>query len=318
MKRMRVFSRLAVLVFGLVLSNAAMAQQQDDVDPDGDKTVREVSPPETEPEEEQVDADDDQAEAINAEPLSVEVPLRRQVMELTKLQNEMKKKLDLSRTQETAIDALFKGYLRTLRQRVGPQRPGGEQSEDTAELWELRRKVIEARKAGDQQTGRQLREQFKQKLRSRSSPTNIGMWQLFDDVSAELDGEQRRSFRKLIMRFPVGHVRRPHGGELRALQRAVMSPDVDLSEEQRQAVRGVMRDGVASVRKMERDSDQAKQIIAKVSADVFEILTPEQRTKVEVILKQDAQRGPRDRPMHRRDRHRQADDDIDSDEDEPH
>ncbi len=267
MKRTRTYFPLVALFAGLSLPGSVSAQQGDS----GLDKRREAGP-------------------SNA-------GVRRQVAQLAKLHKAMKRKLDLSRKQDEAVDRLFHTQLRNLKNRQGRGRRFGANAGEMKELNALREELKEALRAGDEAAARELRQQFRRKLRASSPPVAVTLDGFFATVAAELDESQRPEFHKLIKRLGAGGVRQNRRGNLRKLRRTVMNPDVGLSNEQQEAVRAILRDGLLAVAQAERGGTRETDgITAKVRADVLHTLTPRQRAKVEAALNADRSRGRGKRP----------------------
>lgn len=288
---------LSVALFlELVVPTSSIAQQDErDVDRKRDQQLRDAGTSESTARDDQADVDDTGSRQPGAADHRPESRIRRQVVQLTKLQTAMKKELDLSHNQEEAINQIFKDHLRALKETKSRQRPFGVKPEDANELRQLREKMVKAHKNGDQENLEKLREEFREKMQSRSTTGAVTISQFLKRVEAELNEEQRPKFRNLTRRLRIGSAARTRSGELRALWRTVMRPDISLSDEQRQTIHGILRDGFVAIGEVESDSDEAKEITARVQADIFEKLTAEQRAKVEAALESEKNRPGRRR-----------------------
>jgi len=310
------------LFLGLVVPTSSIAQQDErQVDREQDQRLDDASRSESAARDDQADVDDKGSRRPSAAGPRSESRIRRQIAQLTKLQTAMKKKLDLSRQQEEAIDQLFKDYFRGLKDKKSRPKPFGANRGDAEALAALRKKMTEAYKKGDNETLQKLREELREKMRPRSAGVAASMSQLFSQVADELDEEQRPKFRNLTRRLRIGSASRPPGGELRVLWRAVMRPDISLSGEQRKTARDLLRDGFVAIGEVESDDDKVKEITARVQADIFEKLTAEQRAKVETALESGKNRTPERRRGEarrgqRRGERRPTDDDAGDQEEE--
>lgn len=322
MKRMQRGLLNVALFLGLAVPTSAIAQQEErTADQERDQRRRDAGRVDAEARRDQGEIEDRARRQPVAMDARSEARVRRQITQLTKLQTAMKEKLDLSQQKEEAIDQLFKDYFRGLKDKKSRPKPFGANRGDAEALAELRKKMTEAHKKGDNETLQKLRDELREKMRPRSAGVAASMSQLFSQVANELDEEQRPKFRSLIRRLRIGSAPRAPGGELRTLWRAVMRPDNELSEEQRKTARDLLRDGFMAIGEVESDDEKVKEIIARVYADIFAQLTTEQRAKVEAALETEKNRIPgRGRDEARRGQprgeRRPADDDAGDQEEE--
>ena len=322
MKRMRRRLLNVALFLGLAIPTSVIAQQEERAaDREPDEQGRDAGRMEAEARRDQEDVEDRARHRPAPVDARAEVRVRRQITQLTKLQTAMKEKLDLSREQEEAVDQLFQDYFRDLKDKKSRPKPFGANRGDREALTELRKKMTEAHKKGDNETLQKLRQELREKMRPRSSAVSGSMSQLFSQVANELDEEQRPRFRNLIRSLRIGSAPRAPGGELRTLWRAVMRPDNDLSEEQQKTARNLLRDGFKAIGEVESDDAKVKEITARVHADILAQLTAEQRVKVEAALEAEKKRGrgrwhDEARPSHRRSQRRPTHDDAGDQEEE--
>lgn len=288
MKRTQICTLLTALGLYLLISGSASAQQGTEGDPKRADAVREGGPGESEPPEAKADAGQREPDQPSAEARRSNTRAQRYIAEIVKLQDTMKKKLSLSKKQEEVIDALFRDYVRAVKERQEARRQASARPEAADELRQLRDKMLEARDSGDMEAVRQLREQFRQKLRLRSGPPGADAGQFVQKVAAELDEKQRPAFRKLARRLSTGNAHRPPqlNREIYYLWRAVLQPDVGASSEQKKEIQGMVRKAHLSIEEAESDEVKVKEITAKVRSDILEKLTPEQRAKVEAAMKE--------------------------------
>lgn len=210
---------------------------------------------------------------------STELDTRRLVVQLRKLQSAMKERLDLNPTQQEAVDGLFATYRQSLRDYRGRRQasgPGG-----LAELKRLREEMRAATKTGDTETARRLRAQFRQTLRTRSTPAAPATSQFLKRLSAELDENQRKLFHAIARQLRIGTSPSMRNG-LRRLWRTVIRPEVALTDRQRQTVVSIIRKGFASVAEARRtgDAGAVERAAGQVRGEVLAELTVVQRAKV--------------------------------------
>lgn len=212
--------------------------------------------------------------------------IRRRVTDLNRLHAAIKKQLDLSREQEEAVGALFKNYVRSLKSLQGKRRTQPFEPAVAQKLRELRTQMKNARSAGDDVEVQRLRTEFQRVRRPRPAATLQTVDQFIGQVIQHVDEKDHAAFQALVRRSRI-LVYRPSGaGKLRLLLRAAMHPSIGLSDEQKRAVRDIMRESLLSVGRAHEQSGDGPAVIEHARADVFALLTPEQRTKVEALLAQ--------------------------------
>lgn len=293
MKRTQAHFQLAILLTGLlaVSSSAFFQNEARGWGGDDEGAIRDASETAAQPSEEP-DAGVEKLRSQTPEAGQSGSTIRRRMAQLAKLQSAMKKKLDLTGKQKEAVDRLFKTYFRSLSDKAERPRPREADPVHGDALEGLREQLKEAKKAGDEEAVRQLREQFRQKRQTRTSAIPPTLDQFFATVAAELDEKQRPGFRGLIKRMRIGDVRQSRRGKLRRLLRTVMNPGVGLSSEQQQVLRTLFRDGALAIAHAERAGDDSvDELTAKLRHDVLKELTPAQRVEVEAALRADAARG---------------------------
>ncbi len=216
------------------------------------------------------------------------------IAKLRELQTAAKKELVLSEEQEAAIDGLFDAHVRAVRQ-SGGQRPFGVNTEDANAVEELRKKLNAAREAGDQDELRKLTSQFKELVQSRRAATGLTTDQFIAKVAAVLDKNQAAAFRKLINRMRFGDARGAPSENLTRFWRAILHPELNLSDEQRRSIHELRTKAVkltAEARSQGKE-DELPRIGADLRSEVVVLLTPEQRLKLDEMLK-----NPPPRPNH--------------------
>ncbi len=293
----RTYLQRAALAVGLVILTAIQARHEalavDDRKTQSTDTD-EVQLQQDERDQQQSEVDEQSRVPLGGARRAEEVSHRR-ITRLRKLQDAMRRKLELSRSQTEAIERLFREYLDDLKKDDGRRRPFGMKPKDAEKLKGMRARVVEARKSGDEDTARELREQLRQMMRARTSPADLTAPQFIKKLEAELDEDQRPAFQTLVKRLRIGALPSAGRGELRTLWRIVMRPDVDLADEQRRTIQGIIRKGLTEAGGTEQESNEGEDIAAQVRAKVFKELTTEQRITVEALLKESAGRSRKSR-----------------------
>lgn len=276
----------AVLVWPGTMVHAkvdAPEQASETPPPQKSETANDTSPDVPAPAEQPTDEGD-----------KVEAAARRHIALLTKLHAATRSKLELRGDQEEAIDRLFEDYIQSLREAQRGQRPFGVDRDDAEELRALREKLMAAREAGDMEAVQELRDQFRERIRSRGDFVALNLGQFVGKVNRVLTADQRPVFKKLLRALRLGAEHSaPYDGGLRELWRIVSSNDVDLTTEQRRTVGRIIRDGVASVMAARREAEDVAPIAAIVRSRVFDELTSDQRKKVEAKLEDEEEQDPR-------------------------
>lgn len=291
MKGKPTFLQLAAFVVGLVIAAGANAQHEaSDVDEPRAETTDESRLQPSEPDEDSTDVGR-QVQASSGKARYSEEASRRYLVQLRKLQEAMKENLGLSRAQTEAVDQLFRNYLHGLKEDRGRRRPSGSNPNDVEKLKDLRARLREARKAGDNETVQELRGEFRRMRQTGGSAAALPASQFIKKIEAELDEDQRPGFQSLLKRLRIGASADEDRGGLQRLRRAVMSPGLGLTDEQRRTIQAIFRKGLVSTAQAARASAEGAEITTQVRADVLKVLTPEQRTKMETMLRAGADRS---------------------------
>ena len=237
--------------------------------------------------------------------------------QLTKLQGLMKSRLELSEEQEETIGAFFEQRLESLKKRRGEaEKPRG-RAEDREEVREVRDELKEAREAGDKERIRELRQQLGQILRKRRSSRATPIGGFLQLITNELNEDQVLPFRRLVKHVGLNEYGRGRTGSVRELMRAVMSPNVGLSREQRRAIRETFREATGDTRRSTQNPKEQERVYEKLRNDILVQLTPEQRAEVEAALEEGATARHKKRrtdPLRDRDHEEEPADDDDTDE----
>jgi hypothetical protein len=197
---------------------------------------------------------------------------------LMKLHKEMLKEIELRDEQAGAINDLFEEHLKALRERA--KEAGSEGEDDSDGRRELQEQYLEARRAQDRERMKELMAELRG-LRGAAPGGSRIHTEFRKAVVAELDEEQAKQFNKLFRKIMMpGTQMREAMGELRVLQRAVHS--LDLSEEQRQAVRRHLA-GMGEALGLARagDTDAAKRAITDIREAIIGELDEGQAGRLE-------------------------------------
>ncbi len=289
-KRHSYFGGIALLAsFGMSLS--AFAQQEQDPPPES-RQGEEAESQQVEPEK----------PATQSKP--GQTAQRHQVAQLQKLHKAMRTKLKLTKAQKRIIDGHFDVYLSQVQKRRSGRRVSVGGNRDPDGLRALRKEMLAASKSRDREKVRRLREQFREKMTANRAAGARTVPQFLKALETELDKDQRIKFYELTRRLRIGSASEETGEDLRALWRAVMRPELELSPMQRSTISRKMQDGFRAVEEAQRNGslDEVDELAAEVRADIVSGLFPEQRSKLNEILAEDQPRRSRFRGGGKRDR----------------
>ncbi len=218
----------------------------------------------------------------------------KQKAQLQKLQAAMKQKLDLDEDQQRAIDSHFSSHLTQIDRRISARRRSGPGNQDSLGMKQLREDMAAARKAGDTATSKRLRDEFRSIMRLRQRDGSQSVSHLIGRLDNELDAKQRRIFDELLKTLNISRSESGKRGNLRALWRAVMNPDMRLSSEQRSTVMRLLKEAMASETDARRSGDEpeAKRLVASAREAVFDELSSEQKKKLNMKMGYAANRKP--------------------------
>ncbi len=163
---------------------------------------------------------------------------------LPKLKMLMWETLDLDRAQKDTLSDLFDEEIGRLKALHAEARGADAQSEQLDQARDLQKDLMEARKSGDRERARELRQALGRVLgnsRSRGQqPVRIGGF--LRNVRDELSESQRPQLGRLIRKAGIQQGRRGASRPMQAFRRALFSPEVDLSQDQRREVMQLMRE----------------------------------------------------------------------------
>ncbi|MFQ5461925.1 MAG: hypothetical protein ACE5E5_04770 [Phycisphaerae bacterium] len=163
---------------------------------------------------------------------------------LPKLKVLMWETLELDADQKETISELFDEEIDRLKAVHAEAQGADARQEKLDEARDLQKALMEARKAGDRQRARQLRQELGRVLGAsrRGAPQPVRIVGFLRKVNDELNDSQRSEFRGLVRKAGIRIGRGGRGRPLMAFRRALFSPEVNLSEDQRREVMQMMRD----------------------------------------------------------------------------
>jgi len=216
---------------------------------------------------------------------SIDPGTRRLLAQLNRLQRRMDEELELSPSQKRDIRKLFDEQQQEMKSSRGSRDAQQEAQKKTSEeMGKLREELESARVEKDQEKIRDIRSRMRDAIRQRRSGSASASREFLQKVEGVLEESQRPPFRKIVDELGLSGAR---GETLQTLLRAVMHPDIGLTPEQRRKVQEKMREAFMAMSPDERASGDMTEAAGKFRADIMKELSPEQRAKVETILKSD-------------------------------
>lgn len=201
---------------------------------------------------------------------------RTEIRVVRALQKAVAETIELSEAQARVIGDLFDTYRERTQETVRQIEKGRDANRQRA--GELRRQLVEARKASDRERMRELRTEMREMSAGRLELQRAQ--REFDDrIVAELTEEQVGKYRGLAARIrgQAGAASGPFRG-IATIRRTLRQ--LDLSEEQEQRVRDVMRSVAGAFAERNEDSSAGDALDVDFRKQVMEILTPEQRARL--------------------------------------
>ncbi len=277
-----------------------------------------VCPVNAQPSKEAEATDTDEGKKDKPDEADLISAARRHVGLLTKLHEKMEAKLDLSDEQKRAVDELFRDHLKKLKDARSQRRADKAAAVRADEMAELREKMKEARDAGDKDTVNELRKKMRDILKEQRGGVTKGTSEFLGNVRDELEENQVKWFESMVRELGLDLDEGP-GITVQQLLKAVLSPEIGLSSDQRKAVLDRMRGALLGMDSDARDAGDLDDISPQLRADLRAQLTEAQWTKVEEQIKADAEANKAnekksERPGERRPPAKAAEEEEESDE----
>lgn len=247
------------------------------------------------PTEESASASEGDEAGEGKKPTSEEGQARRTVATLTKLREKMEAKLELTDDQKKAIRPLFEEQIKELKATATRKPSEGEKDPKGDEMAELREKLNEAQKNSDRDGINEIRKQMRDLRRERRQGIQKGTSVMLKKVSEKLNEEQKEEFEEMVKELGLDIDSPSAEVSVQQMFRAVLNPEVGLSNEQRTAVLMHMRSSIEGMDAETRDSRDLDELAGQLRADLRKELTPDQWKKVEELLKADAEKNAAER-----------------------
>ncbi len=211
------------------------------------------------------------------------------IAKLNKLRRMMDEKLELSPAQRGTIGRLLDTFIselkenKAIKKRSAPKQPSTIYPKSVPQLEEDLKK---AQADNDTEKMEKIRQQIGQIKREPPTPMDDETAALFEKLRDELKPDQKEKFEKVVARWKAITPRGPRTGPFQQLRRAVMDPEVELTEAQKTGTEAIFNETLRVVRlDGERDPAKVADAVDEAKAKVFEKLTPEQQAKVNANLK---------------------------------
>ncbi len=194
----------------------------------------------------------------------------------------MTQELQLSSSQHKSVGELIDVFIRdSLR----PKPATGGEPANSKEPQDLRQRIYDARKAGDNAQAVALRSQWIKLRFAEIASEEADLATFLDKIEATLSQTQRDRFPRLVDRAGL-RPRLAAGGNTRAaLTGTLRHPSLELSGEQQATVRRIVREEIQKVPRDERRHRGMDSAVPAIRKRVMEELSPAQRSRFEALLK---------------------------------
>jgi len=211
------------------------------------------------------------------------------ISNINKLRAMMEEKIELTPEQKAKINGLFNDFIEDMRNN-SPQRSRDPNTPANKvyppSMRDLEKQLKSAEEKGDDAATEKIRREITILKKEPSTATEDYSPVLIEKVAAELKPEQAATFASVVERWKAVSPRGPRTGPFKQLRRALLDPEVGLTEAERATVEKVLNDALKSGRAGgDRNAEKMAEAVEKARAVIFEKLTPEKREKVEANLK---------------------------------
>ena len=224
----------------------------------------------------------------------------RRTFRLAKLERLMGQELSLSQQQIVAIQRVLQRYSAELDATVAALKAFGKAPARTGhvdldKLQELKAELEVARQAGDEVTVDRLTNQILYGTPSKPSLAPIAMKllsapaELYEQLSAELQPNQRAKFDRLVQRWWTLYPQQPIEYPLGRLLRGVTDPELRISDAQRMTLRKLVSDASSDLNPLFADEALVSDRYKKVLRSISKSLTSQQRAHFHSTLKEIAE-----------------------------
>lgn len=217
--------------------------------------------------------------------------VREMIAPVYRLRQKMDEKIVLNSAQRAKIAQLFDDFLEDTKnndpsRRNNPNKPANKIF--PPDLRELEEKLKQSQRTGDDAEAAKLRSQIAMIGLERPHMDRDHSPILIERIAAELNPAQAQVFQKIVEQWRAVDRPRPpipRPGPLQLLRRALLDPEVGLSEKDRAMVNDNLGETLKSVQTdKEYVPDKMAKAVQKAQVVIFEKLTPDQRRKAETKL----------------------------------
>lgn len=212
-----------------------------------------------------------------------------QIANIHRLRKMMDEKIQLSPSQTATIDRLFEDYVEDVKNTAVRKKADARQPTENKVLpptmaqLEKERSLAKAR--GDQEKFDELGKKMSALRKDPVLLSDSGTEFLTAKIKAELKPDQSAAFDVVLDRWNLIVPRGPRTGPFQQLRRALKDPEVGLSAGQQKEADDLLQQALKTVRSGQSSPEKLAEEVEKVKTVVFEKITPEQRKKLEAILR---------------------------------
>jgi len=210
--------------------------------------------------------------------------LRRLTAQLDKLREALHEELSLTKNQTTTIDELFREHIKDLRQAWDRRAADPKHEAEREELKQLRERHKEAHESGDSAAIREARKALQDATKRQRNVMTEATSEFLTKVEAALNEDQVSQFKEMRKRFRLDGSDETQVDELRVLMRAARGPELELSPEQKQKLNTIISGAFLTLDPTGED-ESMRAMQTKLREDIMKELTPEQKIKLEAMLK---------------------------------
>jgi len=214
----------------------------------------------------------------------VAISPRQLLRQLPRLQSMMQERLDLTPQQNERISSMFDRQIAGLRDAYLTTKDTKSETQSREEIKEIQRQLIDARKERESERAAELSEKLREILRARQGEEAPSIAPFLAEIRQQLSPTQAPTFDKQVELLGLDE-QAGSAMTLRRFMQAVMSPDVALTVVQRREVREIISEQLSKRENPSSPLESDPQQLTQLQEAVMAKLTPEQRAKVEALLR---------------------------------
>ncbi len=277
---------LLFVIGGLWVPSSAIGQQPEKAEPKG-QPADTASEPKPATEQPKPRLTPRQKWEMSRERLGIAT--RELIGRIGQLQTKMKRELNLSEKQAKAVGVLCDIYVEHVKKQLAEEMAKDMPKIDTKAIMRLRGELAKAREAGDGENIRRIQKQMLALTRQPGPMIGQDTPELVVKLQDQLTPTQLEAFHKMIVDLQLVRQREfPNG--LQRLLAIIQDPKLGLTEEQREAIPGLIRQVLHDTPKEEKGAIGPEELAKMVTAELLKKLPPEQGKILRELIKQaDAQ-----------------------------